>query len=617
MMNLTELKNLVNSVSVPKLPYVELQNKINLPAASGIYFVIDSSQTVLYIGKAAGKGGLKGRWKQHHKYSSVESLENIKIYYFVLDAVYTHEAEKLFIRRFNPILNGIRFYKLPDGVTVASESDLTGMVFGRLTVLRKNESYKDKPFNGRFRWDCECNCGKIINTSGYNLLAGYRLSCGCLNWLKVVQEKGDIIGENFGRLTVVDRVENSKNGSARFLCECECGNKKIYRRCDLTGKYKYVSCGCYSAEATRNRAKTHGMSKTRTYALWHSMIKNRTGVICDRWETFENFLEDMGEAPEKLVLAKINENGIFEKDNCEWVSRSELTKRIHSYYMITYNGKTQCANDWAKELGISSDAIIKRLNKGLPIDKVLSEFSERNLVVTLKGETKTVREWSRISGIHFNTLYNRFRTGVPVENFLDPVKETELVEYEDKKQTLYAWSKELNIQLETLYRRINEGRPLSEVFAKKRFIRERSIEFNGETKTLKEWSKTFNIRVSTIRSRINRGLPLEKVFEPEVRENQILITIDGVTKNLKEWAEFYGMSYKAVLGRHRKGLPLSEIFNSGKKGKNNYITINGITKSVRDWAKQYGISHATIFARIYKGWNPEQAVITPLNQKPS
>ena len=35
----------------------------------------------------------------------------------------------------------------------------------------------------------------------------------------------DLTGMKFGRLTVIERAENAKNGNLRWLCKCECGNE--------------------------------------------------------------------------------------------------------------------------------------------------------------------------------------------------------------------------------------------------------------------------------------------------------------------------------------------------------------------------------------------------------
>lgn len=57
----------------------------------------------------------------------------------------------------------------------------------------------------------------------------------------------DITGQRFGRLTVLERAENSKDGKARWICKCDCGNIKTILGTHLR-RGKIVSCGCYSHE---------------------------------------------------------------------------------------------------------------------------------------------------------------------------------------------------------------------------------------------------------------------------------------------------------------------------------------------------------------------------------
>jgi hypothetical protein len=46
-------------------------------------------------------------------------------------------------------------------------------------------------------------------------------------------------------------------------------------------------------------------------------------ACCERWSTFANFLEDMGERPEGLTLERRNTNGDYEPTNCYWASPKE------------------------------------------------------------------------------------------------------------------------------------------------------------------------------------------------------------------------------------------------------------------------------------------------------
>lgn len=59
----------------------------------------------------------------------------------------------------------------------------------------------------------------------------------------------DITGQRFGKLIVIQRAENSKDGKARWLCKCDCGKEKIIIGTHLR-RGKILSCGCYGHEIT-------------------------------------------------------------------------------------------------------------------------------------------------------------------------------------------------------------------------------------------------------------------------------------------------------------------------------------------------------------------------------
>ena len=60
--------------------------------------------------------------------------------------------------------------------------DITGMRFGRLTVIRKtNIKSKRASDNGAYLWECRCDCGNICYYSRYALITPHGVrSCGCL-----------------------------------------------------------------------------------------------------------------------------------------------------------------------------------------------------------------------------------------------------------------------------------------------------------------------------------------------------------------------------------------------------------------------------------------------------
>ncbi|MGL5711639.1 MAG: hypothetical protein ACRCXT_11550 [Paraclostridium sp.] len=77
-----------------------------------------------------------------------------------------------------------------------------------------------------------------------------------------------LVGKKFGKLTVLERTENDKDGKRVYICECECGNiKEIKAKYLINGDTR--SCGCYKNfkkyqeknynEAYRNVGQKHGL----------------------------------------------------------------------------------------------------------------------------------------------------------------------------------------------------------------------------------------------------------------------------------------------------------------------------------------------------------------------
>lgn len=144
---------------------------------------------------------------------------------------------------------------------VRPRKDLTGQVFGRLTVIEQVEDYVS-PSGGRSAmWSCQCSCGNPERkiTLGTNLTRGLTQSCGCYSKEQTSKRKLiDLTGQKFGRLTVIKRSPNDyiHKGKIypRWDCICDCGTHVEVVGDELrSGNTK--SCGCYASEQTIKRNK--------------------------------------------------------------------------------------------------------------------------------------------------------------------------------------------------------------------------------------------------------------------------------------------------------------------------------------------------------------------------
>lgn len=85
--------------------------------------------------------------------------------------------------------------------------------------------------------------------------------------------------------------------------------------------------------------------------------------MCDSWMTFENFLKDMGTAPEGLSLERKNNHGNYEPGNCIWATTLEQQNNRRNNRFVIIDGERLTLAQAERRAGYYAGWLSARLNR--------------------------------------------------------------------------------------------------------------------------------------------------------------------------------------------------------------------------------------------------------------
>lgn len=171
----------------------------------------------------------------------------------------------------------------------------------------------------------------------------------------------------------------------------------------------------------------------REYRIWKDLrarcnchcfdnTKYRMNKIkcCNRWNSFANFIEDMGKCPEGYSIDRINNNGNYEPSNCRWANqKTQCSNRGDFTPLIEYKGEKHILKDWCRILNKNYHTMYDRIHRlNMSFENALNYIDPRDKLLLWEGKYYTKKELSEKYNIPLSNFYDRKHKGWSLEKIL-------------------------------------------------------------------------------------------------------------------------------------------------------------------------------------------------------
>lgn len=256
-------------------------------------------------------------------------------------------------------------------------------------------------------------------------------------------------------------------------------------------------------------------NRTSEYICWQG-TKKRLPPRDPRWDSFLNFLSDMGKKPSPhrcYRLSRLDKSKGYGPGNAVWDKFRGSKPNMYMWEGIEY---TLPELAWAA--GKNPSSLLWRLSSGMTPEQAIAAPPPTRAYVTAFGEKKTLQEWAldprcnlSVSGIK-----HRLSRGMQGEDALchtPPVRTC--IEAFGERKTISEWSRDPRCELSDggIRYNLSLGKGGEEAL-QAQISRRHYIDAFGERKWLSEWSKDprCNLSVSGIRHRLDRGMRGEEAI---------------------------------------------------------------------------------------------------------
>lgn len=169
--------------------------------------------------------------------------------------------------------------------------------------------------------------------------------------VSVMGKVKDRSGQKFNKWTILEYVENDKYGNARWLCQCECGNKHILTvqnvvngssrqclDCSFIRNYKKgeLPTPVWKTIKSNSLHRGRALNITKDFAEKLFVKQNKKCALSGLDINFAKSNKEYTQGLQTASLDRIDSNKEYTKDNVQWVHKNVnlMKNRLDEKYFI-------------------------------------------------------------------------------------------------------------------------------------------------------------------------------------------------------------------------------------------------------------------------------------------
>lgn len=189
-----------------------------------------------------------------------------------------------------------------------------------------------------------------------------------------------------------------------------------------------------------------------------------------------------------------------------------------------YQGRTQTLDDWAKELGIKPITLRKRISSGWTIEealgtRVIAEKSQvgKERILHYRGKAQTLSAWAKKLGVCTQCLKGRLERGWSIERAVTataskanlPAK----IPFAGEVLSISEWARRTGLSKALISLRLKNHWSIRDALTKGPVsVAPVKITYRGVSLTPREWEKKTGLSRDAIVARLKKGWSVDKIF---------------------------------------------------------------------------------------------------------